>query len=55
MLAQYREEAARRVAAGVPPLPLGADQTRELTRLLTGDIPNRTPCSTCSPNGWSPG
>ena len=41
MLAQYREEAARRAAAGVPPLPLGADQTRELTRLLTGGHPEQ--------------
>jgi aconitate hydratase 2/2-methylisocitrate dehydratase len=41
MLAQYREEAARRAAAGVPPLPLSADQTRELTRLLTGGHPEQ--------------
>jgi aconitate hydratase 2/2-methylisocitrate dehydratase len=41
MLAQYREEAARRAAAGIPPLPLSADRTTELTRLLTGGHPEQ--------------
>lgn len=35
MLELYREEAAKRAALNVPPLPLTADQTRELTLLLT--------------------
>ncbi len=34
MLEQYRNEAARRAALQVPPLPLNAEQTRSLTQLL---------------------
>lgn len=34
MLAQYRKEASKRAALHVPPLPLTAEQTRELTQLL---------------------
>lgn len=34
MLQQYRKEAAARAALGAPPLPLTAEQTRELTALL---------------------
>jgi len=35
MLEQYRKDAAERALLGVPPLPLTAEQTKELTDLLT--------------------
>jgi aconitate hydratase 2/2-methylisocitrate dehydratase len=35
MLEQYRKDAAERALLGVPPLPLTAEQTQELTGLLT--------------------
>ncbi len=35
MLEQYRKDAEERNRLGIPPLPLSADQTRELTALLT--------------------
>ena len=35
MLEQYRKDAAERALLGVPPLPLTAEQTKELTELLT--------------------
>ena len=41
MLAQYREEADRRAAQGVPPLPLTEEQTAELTRMLTDGHPEQ--------------
>ena len=41
MLAQYREEADRRAAQGVPPLPLTEEQAAELTRLLTDGHPEQ--------------
>jgi aconitate hydratase 2/2-methylisocitrate dehydratase len=43
MLEQYRTNAAQRTLLGVPPLPLTAGQTRELTDLLTkGDAERPT-------------
>ena len=43
MFAQYRKDAARRAANGVQPLPLTAEQTMEVTRMLTdGDAERET-------------
>ena len=34
MLSAYRELAAERTTQGIPPLPLNAEQTKNLTELL---------------------